>query len=237
MDYHNSIASVKHPYDDAFDHSLASPPDTIPPHPDFAQLSPLSSLPETPSESVQVISSLIDSLSKISASTYARQDSGVERNIHISTEEYSRSNSPEPPDADDLDREQNDPPAADESSEGEAAAAPVIKYARRPPLLSKRSSRSFIQALNMTSQPSLAARDSIQSLKSRAESDSVGVPSIERRDRSSASSVFSFVSGLSASHKRQTVELNPDMATRAPVPPRRVSSDRRRKTESLYSID
>ncbi|KIW67405.1 hypothetical protein PV04_06664 [Phialophora macrospora] len=237
MDYHNGIASVGHPYDYSFDRSLTSEPDTSPPQSSFAQLSTLSSLPETPSESVQVISSLIDSLSKISASTYVRQAPTAETNIHISTDEYSRSPSTEPPDADDLDREQNDPPVADESSEGEAAAPPVIKYARRPPPLSKRSSRSFIRTLSMSSQPALAARESMQSLKSRAESDSVGLPSIERRDRSSASSTFSFVSGLSSTLKRQTAESIYDMATTRPAPPRRVSSDRRRKTESLYSME
>ncbi|OCT51845.1 hydrolase [Cladophialophora carrionii] len=237
MDYHSDIASVGHSYHYAHDRNLTSEPDTSPPQAGFAQLSTLSSLPETPSESVQVISSLIDSLSKISASTYVRQDPVAETNIHISTDEYSRSPSTEPPDADDLDREQNDPPLADESSEGEAAAPPVIKYARRPPPLSKRSSRSFIRSLSMSSQPALAPRESIHSLKSRAESDSVGLPSIERRNRSSAGSTFSFVSGLSSTLKRQTAESVYEMTTTRPIPPRRVSSDRRRKAESLYSME
>ena len=159
------------------------------------------------------------------------------RSIHISADEYSRSSSTAPPNADDLDRAQHDPPITDDSNEEEVAAAPVIKYARRPPLLSKRSSRSFINSLNMSTQSALATRDSFQSLKSRAESDSVGVPSIDRRDRSSASSTFSFVSGLSASHKKPTSESVHDINTSGPIPPRRVSSDRRRKTTSLYSMD
>ncbi|KIX93062.1 uncharacterized protein Z520_11335 [Fonsecaea multimorphosa CBS 102226] len=233
MDYRDDIASVDHPYD----HPLSHRPNIDPPPSDAAQIPPLSYRPQTPPESVQVISSLIDSLSKISASSYARQDLGVNAGIHIPGDLSVRSNSTEPPNADDLDREQNDPPTADDSSEGEAAAAPVIKYARRPPLLSKRSSRSFIHSINMNSQTGLATRESIQSLKSRAESDSVGVPSIERRDRSSASSTFSFVSGLSATHRKPTTESMREMAATRPIPPRRVSSDRRRKTESLYSMD
>ncbi|KAJ9606569.1 hypothetical protein H2200_008577 [Cladophialophora chaetospira] len=237
MDYRNGTVSIQNPHDYTFDNSPTSEQHTIPAPIDFAHFSPSSSLPQTPSESVHVISSLIDSLSKISAATYANEESGAERSRHISTDEYSRPNFTESPDADDLDKEQNDPYVVDESSEEEAAAAPVIKYARRPPLLSKRSSRSFIPSLNMLSQPALAARDSIQSLKSRAESDSIGVPSLDRRDRSSASSTFSFVSGLSASHKRYTAESIQDMAALRPVPPRRISSDRRRKTESLCSVD
>ncbi|EXJ68232.1 uncharacterized protein A1O5_08847 [Cladophialophora psammophila CBS 110553] len=232
MDYRNGIASVEHPYD----HALTSQPDIDSSPLDFAQIPPLSYRPETPPESVQVISSLIDSLSKISASSYLNQEPSANGSIHIPGDLYSRSNSTEPPNADDLDREQHDPPITDDSSEGEAAAAPVIKYARRPPLLSKRSSRSFIHSLNMSSQTALAARESIQSLRSRAESDSVGVPSIERRNRSSASSTFSFVSGLSAPLRKPTTESMRDTATTRPIP-RRVSSDRRRKTESLYSID
>src|ERR1700722_9604508 len=105
MEDRNGIQSVEHSHHYTLDHSPTSEQGTTPPLADFAQFPPLSSLPETPSESVQVISSLIDSLSRISASAYVKQDSGVERNIHISTDEYSRSNSTEPPDADDLDKE------------------------------------------------------------------------------------------------------------------------------------
>ncbi|KIW85731.1 hypothetical protein Z517_01123 [Fonsecaea pedrosoi CBS 271.37] len=233
MDYDNGTTSVELPYD----HSLALRPDIDSSPFDSAQTPPLSYRPETPPESVQVISSLIDSLSKISASSYSRQELSANADIHISGDLHRRSSSSEPPNADDLDREQHDPPPTDDSSEAEAAAPPVVKYARRPPLLSKRSSRSFVHSLNMTSQSGLATRESIQSLKSRAESDSVGVPSIERRNRSSASSTFSFVSGLSVPHRKPTFESMREMAASKPIPPRRVSSDRRRKTESLYSMD
>ena len=233
MDYHNGIPYVEDTYDHALDHSLTSQSDHTASRPEFGQFAALSALPETPLESVQVISSLIDSLSKISASASAGQESGLERIIRIPTDDYSSSNYTPTPEADDLDKEQIEPPTADESSEGDAAAAPVIKYSRRP----QRSSRSFRHSLGMSSQPGLAQRESAQSLKSRAESDSVGVPSIDRRDRSSASSTFSFVSGLSTSHKRLTSDFIHDIVTGRPTPPRRVSSDRRRKSESLYSVD
>lgn len=87
------------------------------------------------------------------------------------------------------------------------------------------------------SQPPVTPRDSIQSLRSRAETDSVGIPSIERRHRSSVSSTFSLISGLSAPLRKPTTESLRDKALSHPVPPKRLSSDRRRKTESLCDID
>lgn len=232
MDF-NTVAPVEYSYNlalsdpDLHAHSLEFP--RRPHHQHYR--------PKTPTQQVQVISSLIDSLSRLASSPETtRQNPNVEENIHISIDLYGRSASPESQDPDELDRDLHDPPIADDSSDGEVAAAPVIRYARSPPLPSKRSSRSKFYSLNM-SQPGLAARDSFQSLKSRAESDSIGIPSIERRDRSSASSTFSIISGVSALRRKPTTESVRDMATTRPVPPRRISSDRRRKTESLYSME
>ncbi|KAK4943870.1 hypothetical protein LTR10_016586 [Elasticomyces elasticus] len=85
------------------------------------------------------------------------------------------------------------------------------------------------------SEPVLAARASFQSLRSHAESESVGVPSIERLHDSNASSNFSMRSSMSGLRRKPTVESLRDKATTRPTPPNRVSSDRHRKPESLYS--
>lgn len=194
--------------------------------------------PESSPQPVQVISSLISSLGALP--TCQQDDSGhdlfVEPSLRGTTERYEQPPSPPPPDADKLDRDLHDPPVADDSSDGEVATPPVIRYARRPPVLSKKSSRSRFYSLNM-SQPGLAPRESLQSLKSRAETESVGIPSIERRHGSSASSTFSIISGLSAPPRIPTLESLRDKASTRPMPPRRISSDRRRKAESLYSMD
>ncbi|KEF56074.1 uncharacterized protein A1O9_07655 [Exophiala aquamarina CBS 119918] len=191
------------------------------------------------SESVQVISSLIDSLSALSAEARRELRDDFELDQYTTNSHPARNQTPpvstEPPGADDLDRDLHDPPLIDDSSDGDVAAAPVIRYARRPPVLSKRSSRSRFYSLN-TSQPGLATRESQQSLRSRAESESVGVPSIERRHGSSASSTFSLISGFSVPRRHPTSESIREMATR-PVAPKQISSDRRRRTESLYSVD
>ncbi|KIX04993.1 uncharacterized protein Z518_05865 [Rhinocladiella mackenziei CBS 650.93] len=235
MDF-NSVASVEYSYDRALPsepeiHSNLHPFDyPRPPHSSYDA--------ESSSQPIPVISSLINSLSAIAATEDPDldHDLGVERHTYHSASIYSRPVSPRPPDPDELDRDLHDPPIVDDSSEAEVAAAPVVRYARRPPILSKRSSRSRFYSLNM-SQPGLAPRDSLQSLKSRAESDSVGIPSIERRHGSSNSSAFSIISGVSALRRKPTIESIHDKATTRPIPPKRLSSDRRRKTESLYSMD
>jgi pimeloyl-ACP methyl ester carboxylesterase len=220
--------------------------DSLQPSPASSESSPVDSTftaaqqrqPDNPPQSVQVISTLIDSLGKIAASAFPSPTTGGETNIRISAKDYSRDSSVGPPDADVQDREQHDPPVTDDSSEGEAAAAPVIGYARRLPLQPKGSSRSFKYSIHMSSQQSLAASASAQSLQSRAGSDSVGMgtPSIERRDRSSVSSTFSFVSGMSGTQRKRISDSIYDQ-TGARSIPRRISSDRRHKTSSLYSND
>ncbi|KAK6380940.1 hypothetical protein LTS17_005141 [Exophiala oligosperma] len=228
----NRTLSVQNPHGNGFEVNSAI-------HSRILELPNNASLPNDPlrsPESVQVISSLIDSLGAIpSAEEAQEQEEGAHGRRRRDQEHHQRPVSPPSPDADDLDRTLNDP-IADDSSDGDVAVAPVIRYARRPPLISKRSSRSRLYSLNMA-QPGLAPRTSSQSLRSHAETESVGVPSIERRHGSSASSTFSIISGVSALRRKTTSESIRDKATTRPIPPRRISSDRRRKTESLYSIE
>ncbi|EXJ85061.1 hypothetical protein A1O3_05736 [Capronia epimyces CBS 606.96] len=203
------------------------------------QLHPESPAPpfEVPAQHFQVITSLIDSFSILAATVpESEQDPLIEHQIHESLQPSRRQVPLTPPDADEVDRDLHHPPAADDSSEGEVAAAPVIRYARRPPVLSKRRSKSRFYSVNM-SHSALATRDSIQSLRSRTESDGVGILGVERRHGSSASSTFSIISGLSAPLRKPTTESMRDKALSPPIPPKRLSSDRRRKTESLYSTD
>lgn len=231
----NGAAPVDHPYN----YTLPLNPVIPSPILDFSRPSHIPYHSRNNSESVQVISSLIDSLSALSASARRDLRDDFDLDHYPTASEPARHSIPpvsaDPPDADDLDRDLHDPPIVDDSSDGDVAAAPVIRYARRPPVLSKRSSRSRFYSLN-SSQPGLTTRESQQSLRSRAESESVGIPSIERRHGSSASSTFSLISGFSVPRRHPTSESIREMAAR-PVAPKRVSSDRRRKTESLYSID
>ncbi|KIW12944.1 hypothetical protein PV08_08131 [Exophiala spinifera] len=230
----NRPLSVQNPYGNDFEANA-----TI--HSRIPELPSNSNLPNDPlrsPQSVQVISSLIDSLGALSPAKEDDDDDEHEHEhgiTHRGREYHHRPVSSPSPDADELDRNLHDP-IADDSSDGEVAAAPVIRYARRPPLVSKRSSKSRLYSLNMA-QPGLAPRTSSQSLRSRAETESVGVPSIERRHGSSASSTFSIISGVCALRRKTTSESIRDKAATRPIPPRRFSSDRRRKTESLYSIE
>lgn len=234
----NGAAPIDHPYTYTLP-PLSLDPAIPSPTLDFSRRSQIPYHSRDDSESVQVISSLIDSLSALSAEARCELRDDFDLDHYTSSSDPARNHIPpvstDPPDADDLDRDLHDPPIIDDSSDGDVAAAPVIRYARRPPVLSKRSSRSRFYSLN-PSQPGLAARESQQSLRSRAESESVGVPSIERRHGSSASSTFSLISGFSVLRRHPTSESIREMAAR-PVAPKRISSDRRRKTESLYSID
>lgn len=231
------------PVDHSYNYTLALNPVIPSPILDFSRSSHSPYHSRDDSESVQVISSLIDSLSALSASARRelRDDFDLDHIPRRSAESPERHPIPpasiDPPDADELDRDLHDPPTVDDSSDGDVAAAPVIRYARRPPVLSKRSSRSRFYSLN-TSQPGLVARESQQSLRSRAESESVGIPSIERRHGSSASSTFSLISGFSIPRRHPTSESIRDMAAARPVARLgRAPSDARRKTESLYSVD
>ncbi|KAK5054597.1 hypothetical protein LTR84_001488 [Exophiala bonariae] len=236
----NAAAPVDHTYN----YTLPLNPVIPSPILDFSRSSHRPYHSRDNSESVQVISSLIDSLSALSAS--ARRDLRDDFDLDQTSPRPSAESpvrrpippaSIDPPDADELDRDLHDPPTVDDSSDGDVAAAPVIRYARRPPVLSKRSSRSRFYSLN-TSQPGLAARESQQSLRSRAESESFGIPSIERRHGSSASSTFSLISGFSVPRRHPTSESIRDMATARPVARLgRAPSDARRRTESLYSVD
>ncbi|KAJ9497978.1 hypothetical protein H2202_006581 [Exophiala xenobiotica] len=224
----NRIASVQKPSHSAVEIEPVVRSPTI----DLSQTSNLPNDPLRSPQSVHVISSLIDSLSAVPGAPVQEEKQGIYR----FEDHYDPPASPPLQDADELDRNLNDP-IADDRSDGEVAAAPVIRYARRPPPLSKRSSKSRLYSLNMT-QPGLAPRTSSQSLKSLAETESVGVPSIERRHGSSASSTFSIISGVSALRRRPTTESLRDNATARPIPPMRISSSaRRKKTESLYSME
>lgn len=224
----NSIASVQNPHDSALKIDPVVRSQTL----DLSQTSHLPNDPLRSPQSVHVISTLIDSLSAIPGAPAQEEKQG----IHRFEDDYDPPVSPPVQDADELDRNLNDP-IADDRSDGEVAAAPVIRYARRPPPLSKRSSKSRLYSLNMT-QSGLGPRTSSQSLKSLAETESVGVPSIERRHGSSASSTFSIISGMSALRRRPTAESIRDNATTRPIPPMRISSSgRRKKTESLYSME
>ncbi|EXJ86219.1 hypothetical protein A1O1_06589 [Capronia coronata CBS 617.96] len=195
---------------------------------------------ESPAQQLQLITSLVDSLSALATAAPGSQEdnTAIENRtpISIATAAPAPAPSAKCPDVEEVGRDLHDPRVADDSSDGEVATAPVIPYARRPPILSKSSSKSRFYMRNMSQQP-LAPRDSIQSLRSGAESDSVGIPSVERRHLSSASSTLSVLSGLSGSLRKPTAESLRDKALSRPVPPQRFSSDRRRKTESLYSTD
>lgn len=229
----SSIASIEPPY------SRPSPSDIVVP-PSRYEIRSQSQLPSDPRFSTQsvVISSLIDSLGVIPATT--PQETGHDITVGNYTGRhlppYEESESPKTLDADELDRDLHDPPVANDNSDGEVAAAPVIRYARRPPVISRKSSRSRLFSFNM-SEPGLAARASSQSLRSRAESDSVGIPSIERHHDSGASSTFSIISGMSGPRRKPTVESMREKATMKSTPPKRAWSDRHRKTESLYSME
>lgn len=235
----NRAAPVDHPYN----YTLSLNPVIPSPILDFSRTPHIPYHSRDNSESVQVISTLIDSLSALSASARRelRDDFDLDQIPRRSAESPVRPVVPpapiDPPDADDLDRDLHDPPTVDDSSDGDVAAPPVIRYARRPPVVSKRSSKTRFYSLN-PSQPGLATRESQQSLRSRAESESVGIPSIERRHGSSASSTFSLISGFSVPRRYPTSESIRDMAAARPVARLgRAPSDGWRKTESLYSMD
>ncbi|KAI1616804.1 hypothetical protein EDD36DRAFT_146657 [Exophiala viscosa] len=227
----DSVASVKPPY------RRAPPSNIIIPTKPF-EFRPQSRLPSDPQyspRSIQVISSLIDSLSVI---PNAEQEAGrvitVGNRTHPHSLLHEIPHSPRSPNADELDRELHDPSAADDDSNGDVAAAPVIRYARRPPIISRKSSKTRLFSFTM-SEPGLAARASFQSLRSHTESDSVGIPSIERLRESNTSSNFSIRNDMSALGRKPTVESMREQATTRPTPPKRISSDRHRKAESFYS--
>ncbi|KAG9774998.1 hypothetical protein ABEF93_005818 [Exophiala dermatitidis] len=199
---------------------------------------PLSLHAEPAVQDFQVITSLIDSLTAPAAAEPESSEDFGEHILRIPSQCSGRRTLPTSPNADQLDQDLHDPISADDSNEGEVAAAPVIGYARRLPVLPKRKSKPRFYSLNM-SQSTLAHRESMQSLKSRTESDSIGIPSIGRRHGSSASSTFSIISGLSAPPRKETTEQmrEKEKALSKPIPPKRFSSDRRRKSASLCGLD
>ncbi|RVX71750.1 hypothetical protein B0A52_03934 [Exophiala mesophila] len=198
------------------------------PGPDLSQSSAADS-----AQPVQVISSLINSLSAITAA--AKQDSDRDDFDLVQYQSQLSTALPAAEPAEDLERDSHNHPIIDDSSDDQAAVAPVIRYARRPPAPQKRSTKSRFSSL-VSNQPCLTTRESQQSLRSRAETESVGVVSIDRKRGSSASSTFSLLSGFSVPRRRLTSESLRDMATR-PVAPKRLSSDRRRRPESLSNIE
>ncbi|KAL2430582.1 hypothetical protein ABEF95_011350 [Exophiala dermatitidis] len=186
----------------------------------------------------KVITSLIDSLTVPAAAEPESSEYSGEHILRIQSQRSGRRTLSTSLNLDQIDQDLHDPVPVDDSNKGEVAAAPVIGYARRPPVLPKRKSKPRFYSLNM-SQSTLAHRESMQSLKSRTESDSIGIPSIGRRHGSSASSTFSLISGLSAPPRKETTEQmrENEKALSKPIPPKRFSSDRRRKTAPLCGPD
>jgi len=205
-----------------------------------------SAIISTPEPS-QVISTLIDSLSALSAAAGEGLNEEAEAHgaAHLALDSSS-SPRPSSDDADKPDRRLCDNAVRpEESSDGEGAAPPVIRYARSPPVLPKRSSKSRLRLSSdaMWSRHSIRPRDSQQSIRSHDTTESVGgpsigVPSIERRNGSSTSLSFSVISGRSRSLRNaSTVEsMKEDAGTTRPVPPKRLSSDRR-TVDTIGSID
>lgn len=203
-------------------------------HPNIPGPEPSHSSASDTTQSVQVISSLINSLSAITAA--AKQDSDKEDFDPLNYQPQLPTTLPAAEPAEELEPDSHHHPVLDDSSDDQAALAPVIRYARRPPAPPKRSTKARFSSL-VSNQPYLTTRDSQQSLRSRAETESVGVVSIDRKRGSSASSTFSLLSGFSVPRRRLTSESLRDMAATRPVAPKRLSSDRRRRPESLYNTE
>lgn len=193
----------------------------------------------------QVISTLIDSLTAISQD--ARDQLKRQFDDHAlfspSLSEIDRPTSSDSFYVDvPVDRRSLDPVYEDDDSEGEYAAAPVIRFSRAPSPRSKKKPKKNKPGTTMPylapmhSDPSLSIRSSFHSLHSEAGQGSMGVPSIERPNGSATSLTGSVLSARSLSR----LELDPpEQNLRHLIPSRRSSThtSRQDRARARYSFE
>ena len=145
----------------------------------------------------QVISTLIDSLTAISQDARDQLKREFQSDNLQGLRQESASESQRPPSQDSfyvdipVHRDHDPLPNDDyEDSDGDVAAAPVIRFTRAPPEPKQKGNKKDTTGLylnTMGSDPNLSVRNSIQSLRSEGTPGSIGVPSIERANGSSTS--------------------------------------------------
>ena len=191
----------------------------------------------------QVISTLIDSLTAISQGTRDRLKREFSSdNLPGRLPQESALEPERPPSQDSFYVDipvhrsyHHTPNDAEDASDPDIAAAPVIRFTRAPSehtSKDKKDKAALYLHANMNSDPNLSVRSSVQSLRSDGASTSMGIPSIERLNGSSASPAGSIRSSRSVSKpghdhpKEQTIQPI--------VPSRRSSTNTTRHDRSKY---